>query len=510
MDARLLFTKSITLLFLESQAEGDMSRTTKLIRDAISHIKLPDVQAGDSLERNVLVNLRSTVLWMLNNGSHHYDREDLMQRLRLNTTTDDTLFEAFQKGIIIYGDKEALSRAINTTRQFIIEFIGKEKLRDVLKRAHHKAAFGEANIGNWNDFIAKVVSELEVVDMGGPVEKDPAFIASVDLQVDGSLKNAFEDMLKRESSEGAIRTPWKALNRMMGGDGIRRGEWWCFPALPHMNKSGILVDLLIGACLFNKPFLFDQTKKPALVFYSSEDDVAIIVRKLFTVLMQREHKCVIRINEWTAAEQEAFVLEKLRVNGWHVFIHGVKPSMMTYRKYIAHMERYKADGYELCMVINDYISTWNKEGIPNDSTGDNVLLLHKYCREYTAANRIAHVTAHQLSTEAKSLRRMREEDFIQQLPGKGYYEGCKKLDTEFDGEVFINKRITSSGTYQEFMWGKHRSPNVAFEKDKYFTIKFNELPMYGLPYDYDLDVDISQKTAGGRGNSSDDWDAGNF
>ncbi|MNW70064.1 hypothetical protein D3C74_492450 [compost metagenome] len=39
------------------------------------------------------------------------------------------------------------------------------------------------------------------------------------------------------------------------------------------------------------------------------------------------------------------------------------------------------------------------------------------------------------------------------------------------------------------------------EAHKYFVLKFNPNPMYGVMYDYHLDEDLSYKIVGGRPNS---------
>ena len=109
MDVKLFLVKSVSLLFLESQIEGYSSNNPKMIRDILSQIKLPETigELGDG--RNTLANLRTTVLWMLNEGaSQRYDADSLLQRLRLNTQHDDTTYKAFEKIIRRYPDESGV------------------------------------------------------------------------------------------------------------------------------------------------------------------------------------------------------------------------------------------------------------------------------------------------------------------------------------------------------------------------------------------------------------------
>lgn len=499
MDIKLLLVKSITLLFQESQLSENINSSASLIKKAIDTAKLPESAASDGLERNAIVHLRTTVLWMIaNHGTQAYDKNGLLQRLRVNVGDDDNLYDAFLQGLSDYPDDNARVKAIAGLKRNIQGFISREKAKDVLKKASHAAAFKENDIEDWTSFLSETAAALSSIDMGGDVEQDPAFVKSVDFSLRDSVVKAFQEMEDTLSEDGMIRLPWKALNRLCGGTGIRRGEHWMFPALPHNYKSGVLVDIFIGICLFNDPFLFDKDKKPAVILYSSEDDVPIIIQKIFVILKQRETGMPVKYKEFDNDYRTDYVMKELSSRGWNVFIHRVRPSMITYRKYTAHMEDYKSKGFEVCAVVCDYLGMFNREGCNNGAVGDDIQDLHRRVREYTSANKIAHITAHQLSTQAKEHSRMKPDDWIFDMPGKGFYQGCKKIDDELDGECYINKRIVANGAFLEFLWGKHRKVGSTAEKDKYFALKFLEHPMYGIQYDIDLEEDLSCKVVGGK------------
>lgn len=501
MDIKLLLVKSITLLFQESQLTEKIGSSAELVKRALDCIKLPETAASDGLERNTIVHLRTTLMWMIANAeSQAYDRNSLLQRLRVNVGDDDNLYDAFLQGLGDYENDNLRSRAISGLRRNVQGFISKERVKEILKKAAHAATFKENDIEDWNAFLSKTSSDLSSIDMGGEIAEDPAFVKSIDFQLRESVAKAFQDMEDTMSDEGMIKLPWQALNRLCGGNGIRRGEHWMFPALPHNYKSGVLVDIFIGICLFNDPFLFDKSKKPAVILYSSEDDVEIIIQKIFVILKQREHGLPVKYKEFTNDERTDYVMQHLTARGWNVFMHRVRPSQITYRKYTAHMEEYKAKGYEICAVVCDYLGMFNREGCNNAAAGDDIQDLHRRVREYTSANRIAHITAHQLSTQAKEHSRMKPDDWIFDMPGKGYYQGCKKIDDELDGECYINKRIVANGAFLEFLWGKHRKVGSTAEKDKYFALKFLEHPMYGIAYDVDAE-DSSYNVVGGKAKS---------
>jgi hypothetical protein len=491
-------------LYLESQIEGYRSGNAAMIRDILSDIKMPENigELGDG--RNTLSNLRTTVLWMLNNGdSQRYEADTLLQRLRLNTQNDDNTYKAFEKTIRRYPDESVIRKHINDISREMRRYKNHEKLQEIIKKASYAINFKEAEIEDWDSFILQTAQDLLSVDMETEERTDPAFITSVNFNDPESVRAAFEDMNKSLSTDGIIKFPFKALNRMMGVQGGgRRGEFGLVNALPHNNKSGTLLDLFIGTCIFNDPFLFNKDKKPLALFYSTEDDVPVIIQKIYVILKQLELDMAVSVKGLDIAEASTYVMEKLQARGWYVELHRIKGSAFTYAKYIKHLEQYKAKGFEVCASYIDYLAMYSKDGCVQGATGDDLQDLYKRVREYTSAEKILQVTAHQLSTQAKEEKRMNPTKFIRDMPGGGYYQGCKKLDTEVDWEFYVNKQTVNDGAYLEYLWGKHRGVvEPTPESHKYFVMKFNEHPMYGIRYDYDLEEDLSYKIVGGRPNS---------
>jgi hypothetical protein len=425
----------------------------------------------------------------------------LLQRLRINLGGDDGTYDAFLQSIKDYTDKDALSLIVRHSKRDLQSFLSKEKAKDILKKASHKMAFKPNEIPDLDSFLKMTIGDLAEIDVcGTDVKSDPAFVGSIDFQSTESVGNAFSEMESALSDKGVIKLPWIKSNDMFGENaGIRRGETHLWNALPHNYKSGWLMDIFIGACIFNDPFLFDTNKKPALVLISTEDDLSLIIKKIYVILKQREVRLPILIKQINIDVARDYVMAQLTARGWNVFIHRVKPSMFSINKYISLMEDYKARGFEIAMCVCDYLAMFSKEGCRMDNKGDDIQDLFRRQREYNAAERIAFPTAHQLSTDVKALKRINPDNYLQELPGKGYYEGCRKIDTEVDFEGYLNKRIVNNGTFLEVLWGKHRGV-VPNETDKYYVLKFLDAPMYGIDYDFD-GTDTSYKVVGGKANS---------
>lgn len=504
MDIKLFLVKSVTLLYLESQIEGYRSGNPAMIRSLLSDLKLPENIGDIGDGRNVLSNLRSTLLWMLNDGdSQRYEPDSLLQRLRLNLQSDENTYKALEKSIRRYPDETVIRKHINDISRELRRYKSREKLHEIVKKASYTLSFREAEVEDWDSFILQTAQDLLSVDMETEERQDPAFITSVNFNDRTSVISAFEDMYKSLGVDGVIRFPFKGLNRMLGVQhGGRRGEFGLVNALPGNNKSGTLLDMFIGTCIFNVPYVFDETKKPIVLLYSTEDDVPVIIQKIYVILKQREVGHAVSVKHVSAEEAADYVMPRLQANGWNVEIHRVKGSAFTYAKYIKHLEQYKAKGYEVCASYVDYLAMFSKDGCAQGSTGDDLQDLYKRVREYTAPERILQVTAHQLSTQAKEEKRLNPTKFIREMPGGGYYQGCKKLDTEVDWEFYVNKQVVNDGAYLEYLWGKHRGVvEPTPESHKYFVMRFHDDHMYGVPYDVDLEEDLSYKIVGGRPNS---------
>lgn len=518
MDIKLFLVKSISLLYLESQIVGSTKTGGKpIVRELLSEIKLQESAAEHGSDRNTLNNLRTTVMWMLSSGdSETYDLDTLLQRLRLNVQGDETTYKALEKTIKHYADEQIPRKlALNLVRE-MKKFKARERLNEVLRKASYTVAFKDTEVEDWDSFILNTAQDLLSIDMDSDEHQDAAFLSTVNFADPASVETAFEDMEQTMSTDGIIKFPFKELNNLFGiQQGGRRGEFGLVNALPGNNKSGTLLDMFMGVCLYNDPFLFDPSKKPLVLLYSTEDDVPTIIQKIYIVLKQLEHGTVVSVRGLDPKVATAYVMEKLRARGWEVEIHRIQGSLMSYAKYIQHMEKYKAKGYEIAACFCDYLTMYNKDGCASGSTGDDLQDLYKHVREYTNPNKILHVTAHQLSTQAKEEKRMNPGKFIRDMPGGGFYQGCKKLDTEVDWEIYVNKQVANDGSYLEYVWGKHRGVvQPTPEKAKYFVMRYHDYPLYGIPYDVHLEHSLGYRSVGGKpihsggGRSWDDLERG--
>lgn len=508
MEIKLLLLKAISVIYYASYAERGTDGVANLTAKVMDHMALNDDPLETNRERSALLKLRSVLVWMNGRGvQEQYDLNDLMARIRVAVGDNDRLYDLFCTNLLLVDDPDAAKDKLDQISGELYEYIAIEELTDLLRKSSRKVAFDRATIEDLGRYRDELVMKLQNLPLNG--KRRAASIArQIDISDVGSMAEVFHLAQTAIDPKAILKLPFKAANRMTGEQGGgRRGEWSNVSALPGQNKSGQLLDTFISMCIFNTPVLFDDTKKPLHVYTTIEDKLELVFQKLYVLLMQQEHGLPVAIRGVDPAEMADYVYRRLTANGWEVKIFEF-PNGGDSNEYIGMLQDLEEDGYEIVSAGCDYVNLIGKQGIPVMVAGDDVQLLHRKIRAWTSPHNIFHYTAHQLSTDAKTLARQFPEDYLRKLPGKGYYEGCKKLDTEFDYEYMVAKTQSNGTWWQEVCWAKHRKLGGTLDADKYYALKFLEQPMIGFKYDVNLDVDLSYKKVGARttaGEGGNDW-----
>lgn len=508
METKLLLLKAISVVYYASYSERGTDGVPTLTAKVMEHLNLTDDPLESNRDRSSLLKLRSILVWMNGRGiSEAYDLNDLMARVRIACGDNDRLYDLFCTGLLLVDDPDAAKDKLDQITGELYEYIAIEELTELLRKSSRKVAYDRSTIDDVGRYRDELIIKLQSLPLNG--KRKAANIArSIDISDVTSMAEVFHLAQTAIDPRAILTLPFKAANRMTGEQGGgRRGEWSNVSALPGQNKSGQLLDTFVSMCIFNDPVLFDEEKKPLHVYTTIEDKLELVFQKLYVLLLQHEHGLPVVIRGVDPVQMATYVYDRLSARGWNVRINEF-PNGGDSNHYIAMLEDYEEEGYEIVSAGCDYVNLIGKQGIPVMVAGDEVQLLHRKLRAWSSVHNIYHYTAHQLSTDAKTLARQFPEDYLKKLPGKGYYEGCKKLDTEFDYEYIIAKTVSNGHTWQEVAWAKHRKLGATPECDKYFALKFLEQPMLGFKYDVELDIDLSYKKVGARNTNSEggsDW-----
>lgn len=459
MNQELLLVNAITLLYRESQLLDSPAGSAELIRPLLEQIKLPEVNIGQlDTERDRLVELKELCLQMCDaDAGRQYIAPELLQKLRHATKEDESLYESFRTGIEQELNEKDLKLYCVNLRQSIRAYVNELKIREIMKDAAYKLQFKRDQIPSLKTFIAEVAASLEKY-RGSDNQKNASIVGEVDFEDIEGLTHAAHQMDDLISDEGIMRLGWQGINRMTQG-GIRRGEFVVVPALQHNFKTGFTLSIFKQLALYNKPFMLDKTgrKKPLLVHYSFENQLGLNLPFLYRNIY--ENKTLQEADLNTPREIMAqYMSENLRVNGYEVKMYQINPTNFTYTDLFDHILQLEAEGYEIHAIVCDYLNLMSKKGCDADGpTGSIIRDLFRRVRNFCMPKKITFITPHQLSTDAKKhIREGMDQEFLEQIANKGYYDGCKTIDQEVDLELNIHIVKEDGRSWLMVQRGKHR------------------------------------------------------
>lgn len=506
MTPRLLLLKIITLLHLESQIAGENAKSVDLATELLATVKIPEADVGliDS-EREIIGALYNICRKLANAPSgDEADKSDLLQEVRLHCSTEIDLYESFKEGIILELSQEGLKKRVSVIRKDLKEYLNYEATKKRLFDAAHTLRFKSNTIEDMATYIRELSTDLES-SVTKSSKKDSAILGEINMDDKDSVVKAATAVSNEQSGIGKLKYHLQDLNDMLNG-GQRRGEFVLASALPHNNKSGFSLDIFAGVAVYNEPFLFDETKKPMLLRISFEDDVEMNFNHLYKHFWEQETGEVAVMTGKSTDEIAQYVMDKMTVNGWHVRMIKVDPSLWTIFDLFAYVRDLESEGYEIAMCMLDYMRKMPTTGCVQGVAGADIRDMARRCRNFFNARKTAFYTPHQISTQAKEIQRSVPKDFVKMLPGGGYYDGCKSLDAEADIEIFQHIEKQNGFSYLTLHRGKHRGAPVLSEDQKYLVYQFHDIG--GIPPDIGKDRTGLRKVGGkpaGQADADFDW-----
>lgn len=477
MNNKLLLIRAITLLFRQSQLDIGATSTPDLVRDIANMVTLPEMVVGSSdSDRDLIVGLKHMALTMSRDPEGtKYVADDLLQKVRLFTVHDETLYETLKEGIVGEMNEVDIRTICGAIRAELTEYLREVKALEIIKEASKKATFKREEIGNMANFIAEMRSALEIYE-NNVKEKDPAIVGAVSLSNIDQVVHVFGQAKELNDEKGIMKTGWQGLNRMLQG-GFRRGEEVVIGALQHNFKTGFSLSLFKQIAMYNKPYMLDPKKKPMLLRISFEDPLSLNFPFLYRNIKENETLQPADVVNTPEGEMAAYVMEKLSVNGYEIRLLHVNPSLWGYRDIQNYVLQMEAEGFEVHCLFLDYLNMIDKSGCDNTGpTGSNIRDLFRRMRNFCSPRKITLITPHQLSTEAKMLiRQGNEENFVKEIANKGYYDSCKTIDQEVDLELYIHIVKVDGKSWLTIQRGKHRLIKQTAEEFKYCVLPFEDI-----------------------------------
>lgn len=482
MDSKLLLVNSITLLYRESQQVGHTNNAADDVRRVVEEVKVPEAALGREIhdrETEVIVNLRETAFYMANQPlSATYEPNELLQRLKVNCGDDDITYEALESGIAPELSEGALKRTCINLRGQIRDYFRFRDVTDIISKAFTKVKFNKTKITSLPNFTMEVVEALTPY-ISNTLEKDPAIVDEVDFSKPEEVANIFGSIREAETGDTVLRTGFQGKNRMLDG-GYRRGEAVVSSALPHNFKTGGNLTDFRQIAVHNTPVLRDPTKKPMLLRISFEDSLKENFTFLYEQFYMNEHKSdpnrkLPNLVDMTNEELAAYFMPRMTATGFFIRMMRVNPSGWTYLDIQNKVLEMEAEGYEVVGLFLDYLAMVPTTGCITTTAGSDIRDMFRRIRNFCSARHTLFITPHQLSSDAKKLIREGTSNFVKVLPGKGYYDGCQRLDQEVDLEIFQHIEYVNGKPYLTFQRGKHRKTRQTPRIDHYFALPMHDV-----------------------------------
>lgn len=385
MNNILLLIRAITLLFRESQLDIGITSSPGIVKEVATTIKPPEMAVGSSdNDRDMVLGLRSIAVGMASNPADtEYVADDLLQKVRMLTRHDESLYDSLKEGISGEMDEKSLQLITGNIRQELNTYLREVQALSIIREHARKASFNRDEIGNLPEFITNFRSALEQYETNTK-ERDPAIVNAVRLSESDTVEAVFRQAKELNNDEGILKTGWQALNRMLQG-GFRRGEEVVIGALQHNFKTGFTLSLFKQIALYNKPYMLDPKKKPLLLRITFEDPLSLNLPFLYRNIKENETLEVASIANTSEAEMSEYIHQRLSVNGYETMLVHVNPSLWGYRDVQNYVLQLESEGYEIHVLMLDYLSMLNRSGLDNTGPmGSNIRDLFRRMRNFTA------------------------------------------------------------------------------------------------------------------------------
>jgi hypothetical protein len=385
MKDLLLLIRAITLLFRESQLDIGATSSPEVVKEVAETVKPPEMAVGSSdSDRDMVMGLRHIAVGMAKNlEGTKYVADDLLQKVRMLTRHDEILYESLKEGIVGEMTEDQLKLLTGNIRQELNEYLREVRALNIIREHSRKASFNREDIANLPEFIANFRSALEQYETSQK-EKDPAIVGEVRLSETDRVEAVYRQAKELNDEKGIMKTGWQGLNRMLQG-GFRRGEECVIGALQHNFKTGFTLSIFKQIALYNQPYMIDPKKKPLLLRISFEDPLSLNFPFLYRNIKENETLEHADVSNTPVEEMAAFVQQKLQVNGYEIMLVHVNPSLWGYRDVQNYVLQLEAEGYEVHMLMLDYLNMLDKRGLDNTGPmGSNIRDLFRRMRNFCA------------------------------------------------------------------------------------------------------------------------------
>ena len=385
MNERHILVNSIALLCRASQLEHSTNDFANLVKEVVTDIKLPEFSMGVSGEAKLIEALRNRVLSLCNHPDiHTYYTTTLLQDLKIDTGDNAEIYKAIEDSISPILSQDAIKQTCITISNNLSRYKKDKEVTEIINKAAYQLKFQRETIPDIRNFVSDLAGRLEPYHASINADVDPAIVSRVDLSNLEQIKDVCRNIKEMNLEEGILRTGWQGINRMTRG-GFRRGEMIVIGALQHNYKTGFTLSLFKHFAIYNKPYMLNKKKKPLMIRISFEDDLALNIEFLYRSLKENETGEPLEepLNV-SIDEMSKYINEKMTANGYHIDMLRVDPTQWTYRDIINYCLKKESEGYEIHVLMLDYLRMIPTTGCTQGALGQDIRDLFRRIRNFTS------------------------------------------------------------------------------------------------------------------------------
>lgn len=489
MDSRLLIVKAISLIFRENEPSEPIGDSGALVKDALKIInhKTDRIALQDFGGTEPLAELRSTLNRLISHKkTGTTNKAELLQKLRVNTDGDETLYDALADGISPDLTPEEREEECRSHRVAIKLFIDEQKAMDLVKTAYHLMKFNDGSVMA-GTVLREMMSKLEPYqNLGAANANQQRGYSEITISKPDSIKKAFKAIKDLKSGQLGMQLGMQGFNEMAGDSKkFQRGDFWLVPAPSYSYKTGTMKAFVRQLAMHNVPHMIDPAKKPLIVFWSVENENTDILRAVYVAIWALLYNEEVIVDDVDEADVAIFVHEHLGRHGYDVKFIRSNPATTGFSSIMDAVDGWKQEGYEIHAMIIDYVAKLSTAGcISGGANGQDLVDLVSRLRNFMAVEYILCFSPHQLNGEARRMRDDGIPNVVRKFSGSGaYYSKAKDVYQEIDGEIVCNIKVINTTSYLEYYMGKNRNNSNVKESKKYLMYPLDDLT--GLRDDLD-------------------------
>lgn len=495
MDIKHTLATAVTLLCLGTLQADAVDAHKYLAKEVLDNCKVSDAVQTD-FGTDTIGGLKEIINWQLKTPS--YDRELLLQQVKLRAGNDTSVYYGIETGISVKaGEEDKLKSRARTLETILRKTLNKIKLLNKLDYSRFSYRQAEQDSEKEMTILSELRQAIQQVETGAG--QGNAHLGTIDFTNREQVRQAFSASQQLYSNEGILTFGLQGWNNLFGDhQGVRRGETVLLSALSHHYKSGQLRACFAQMLTFNKPtFLhLDEEGKPlkkkACGIHITVENPYLGELLEFTRYFKEQETDERYDNKNLSAEQQDeavdYIMDKMTQNEIHGFIEQHNPTEFGYAELFALVEKYEDQGFEVQFITMDYVGRMSTKGCDQGANGQARKNLYERVQAFMLKKKIAFITAHQMSSEAKQLLRDGERLLVQAVCGLGYYMECRTLENEVDMEIYQALVTIGGKVFITWQRGKHRKPGAPTPE----AMRFCVYPMTPVA---DVKWDLGKKAA---------------